>query len=87
MSEMNRRVLLTSLALSSATVLLGGCVYKTEKVVSAPVAAPPTDKVVSYPGGRYQLYGDANTGYYWVWIPAGTNPPPPPPPPRLSQSR
>jgi len=44
---------------------------------------------VSYPEGRFQLYGDAATGYYWVWIPAGSTAPLPPVPPalpRVSQS-
>ena len=28
--------------------------------------------IINYAEGRYQLYGDASSGYYWVWIPAGT---------------
>jgi hypothetical protein len=46
------------------------------------VAAVPSDRVVTYPDGRYELHGDgARTPYYWVWIPSGnvTTPPPPPP--------
>jgi hypothetical protein len=42
--------------------------------------APQVVRVVQYPHGRYQLYGDGvTTAYQWVWIPAA--PPPPPPPP------
>ena len=60
--------------------LVAGCTVQPEPVVTATVGAPNT---VSYPEGRYQLYGDGSaTPYYWVWIPAGTVPPPPPPPPR-----
>jgi len=28
-------------------------------------------KVINYAEGRYQLYGDRELRYYWVWIPAG----------------
>ena len=73
---------------------LGGCVYSREKerVVPTPapvVVAPSTERVVTYPGGRWQLYGDgtASAPYYWAWIPAGTTPPPPPPLPRISSGR
>jgi hypothetical protein len=40
--------------------------------------------VVSYPEGRWTLYGDGTTASpnYWVWVPAGAAPPPPPPLPR-----
>jgi hypothetical protein len=38
--------------------------------------------VVTYPEGRWQLYGDGrNSQYYWVWIPSGVTPPAPPLPP------
>jgi len=63
----------------------GGCIYHStekEKVVTAP--APPTqDRVVTYPEGRWTLYGNGTTAspHYWVWVPAGTTPPAPPPPP------
>jgi len=40
---------------------------------------PPTQNVVEYPHGRYELRGDGlSTPYTWVWIP---NPPAPPPAP------
>lgn len=43
----------------------------TPVVVSpAPTGSYPT--VINYAEGRYQLYGDAGSGYYWVWIPTGT---------------
>src|SRR5262249_52693768 len=57
-------------------------------VLPAPaVTASPAPSVVVarfqnqivYPQGRYQLYGDATRGYYWVWIPAGVMLPYPPP--------
>jgi hypothetical protein len=47
-------------------------------------AAPPVQREVSYPHGKYVLYGDGITqAWQWVWVPAPTPPPPaPPPPPR-----
>lgn len=71
---------------------VGGCIYSSEKerVVQAPPAPPtvvaqvPADRVVTYPEGRWTLYGDGTSAapHYWVWVPAGTTPPPPPPLPR-----
>jgi hypothetical protein len=58
----------------------------------APVPAPPAPgtvvtapmtRVVTYPEGRFQLYGDSTNGYYWVWIPTGSTAPLPPAPPVL----
>ncbi|PYN26835.1 MAG: hypothetical protein DMD99_04250 [Candidatus Rokuibacteriota bacterium] len=41
------------------------------------IAPAPTESVVQYPHGRYELRGDGMTvPYRWLWIP---NPPPPPP--------
>jgi hypothetical protein len=73
--------------------LLGGCGARTTVM---PAASPPTatttvvvtspgnQRVVNYPSGRYELYGDGmNTPYYWVWIPAGVTLPAPPPPPGI----
>jgi hypothetical protein len=81
----------------AATILLGGsiglqgCFYsskETEKVGQAPppvAVQQPTQRVYTYPEGRYELKGDGSTRqpYYWVWIPAGVQsvPPAPPPPP------
>jgi len=49
---------------------------------SAVLAAGP-QRVIAYPPhGRYELHGDATTGYYWVWFPGDVMvrvfPPPPP---------
>jgi hypothetical protein len=83
--------LLTAVVAGSA--LVGGCVYRRETVPAA--ASPPTttvvvspaasDRVVTYPEGRYELRGNGtlNDPYYWVWIPAGSTPPSPPPLPRV----
>jgi len=74
--------------------LVGGCTSRTT-VVPVPAASPPTSttvivtsptgqRVVSYPNGRYELYGDGvATPYYWVWVPAGATLPAPPPPPAI----
>jgi hypothetical protein len=70
----------------------------TTVVTTAPSASPPTtvivtpspgQRVVTYPEGRYELYG-SGTGaspYYWVWIPTGVTAPTPPPLPRVPQSQ
>jgi hypothetical protein len=46
--------------------------------------AQSTERVVTYPEGRWQLHGDGTSAspHYWVWVPAGSSPPPPPPLPR-----
>jgi hypothetical protein len=92
---MNTRLRATSLLLLSGAIL-GGCVYRER--TTAPAASPPTtvvvapaasDRVVTYPEGRYELRGDGTTTapYYWVWIPAGATPPNPPPLPRRPQTQ
>jgi hypothetical protein len=86
-------LLVSTMALVATTA--AGCVYsEKERVVQAPppppttvvaqVPAAPADRVVTYPEGRWTLYGDGTTGspHYWVWVPAGAAPPPPPPLPR-----
>ena len=83
-------------AVSAAIVLfvgtvVGGCVYRSQTVPAASpatttvvVTSPAGQRVVNYPSGRYELYGDgASTAYYWVWIPAGATLPAPPPPPAI----
>ncbi|HEY7041976.1 MAG TPA: hypothetical protein VID28_24100 [Methylomirabilota bacterium] len=83
-------LLVGTMALVATTT--AGCIYsEKERIVQAPppppttvVAQVPTDRVVTYPEGRWTLYGDGTTAapHYWVWVPAGTAPPPPPPLPR-----
>src|SRR6266704_3310159 len=77
-------------AFAGAALLGSGCISytkeTTERSVPVPVAAAtPAPSVVTYPEGRYQLYGDGTrVPYYWVWVPSGAGPapaPPPPPPP------
>jgi hypothetical protein len=55
-------------------------------VPGAVVVSNPPPRVVTHQQGQYTLYGDGTSvnPYYWVWVPAGTNPPPPP---RLPQLR
>lgn len=92
MTGLSRSTLRTLAASFAGAALLGGCISytkeTTERTVPVPVAAAtpaPTDRVVTYPEGRYQLYGDGTrVPYYWVWIPSGgTAAPAPPAPPPL----
>jgi hypothetical protein len=91
-----RRVFVPTLASAVAALTLGGCIYSstektTERVPVTTSTSPvvvsqtvPPDRVITYPEGRYQLYGDGGSiPYYWVWIPSGSAPPVPPPPPRV----
>lgn len=57
-------------------------------VPSTAVVAPPLQRVVTYPDGRWQLYGEGSTTlpYYWVWVPNGMSATVPPPMPPLPQS-
>jgi hypothetical protein len=83
-----------AVAALGAVTLLGGCGARTT-VVPVPAASPATttvvvtspaagQRIVSYPSGRYELYGDgASMPYYWVWVPAGATLPAPPPPPGI----
>jgi hypothetical protein len=88
------RLAMGSVAVITAVVgatVLGGCGARTTVVPAASppattttvvVTSPTGQRVVNYPNGRYELYGDGmNTPYYWVWIPAGATLPAPPPPP------
>ena len=92
MMELSRKTIRTAaLSFAGAALLGSGCVSYTKETterqvpVSTPVvaAAPvPADRVVTYPEGRYQLYGDGTrVPYYWVWVPSGATVTPPPPPP------
>jgi hypothetical protein len=93
---MKNRLLATSLLVLSGAVALGGCIYREKAVPAASpattvvVAPSATDRVVTYPEGRYELRGDGtmSSPYYWVWIPSGTvSVPNPPPPPRTPQAK
>jgi hypothetical protein len=70
-----REVFLVALGLA-LLAMLGGCSYNEATTPSAAptaVVVPSTDRVVTYPTGRYELRGDgtAVTPYYWVWVQAG----------------
>ena len=93
---MKSQLLSNALLVVSGVATLSGCAYREPVVVpaaSAPtavvVAPPASERVVTYPEGRYELRGEGtvNSPYYWVWIPAGATPPNPPPPPRRVQTQ
>jgi hypothetical protein len=92
MMGLSRKTIRTAaLSFAGAALLGSGCVSYTKETterqvpVPTPVAAAapvPADRVVTYPEGRYQLYGDGTrVPYYWVWVPSGATVTPPPPPP------
>ena len=61
---------------------VGGCAQAERatpaaSLATAVVAPGPTEYVVSYPEGRYELRGDGVAmPFYWLWIPAGKASPP-----------
>ena len=70
-------------------VLVGGCVAARPRTAASTGHALPTtvalpssrvgsdQRTVTYPQGRWQLYGDGTAAapYAWVWIPTGATPP------------
>jgi hypothetical protein len=76
----------TMAASLAGIAVLGGCISYTKEITTERavpvVASAPSNRVVSYPEGRYELYGEgtARAPYYWVWIPSGGTTTPPPPP-------
>jgi hypothetical protein len=70
---------------------LSGCVYRHETVPAATpsttvvVSPPASQRVYTFPEGRYELRGNGSAAspYVWVWIPTGAIPPPVPPLPPL----
>ena len=99
MMGLSRKTIRTAAISFAGAALLGsGCVSYTKEtterqvpvttpVVAAAPVAVPAERVVTYPEGRYQLYGDGTrVPYYWVWVPSGATvapaPPAPPPLPR-----
>jgi hypothetical protein len=95
MMGLSRKTIRTAAISFAGAALLGsGCVSYTKETTErqVPVATPvvaaapaaPATQVVTYPEGRYQLYGDGTrVPYYWVWVPSGATvtPAPPAPPP------
>jgi hypothetical protein len=87
MTGLSRNTVRTMVASFAGIAILGGCIsytkeVQTEKAVPVVVASSPSNRVVTYADGRYELHGDGTTTpYYWVWFPSGnvTTPPPPPP--------
>src|SRR5262245_7060780 len=72
-----RRSLYAAVAASVVALALTAC-------ETATTTSSVDRTTVSYPDGKYKLYGDGSvTPYYWVWIPNGMTAPvtPPAPPP------
>lgn len=80
---MHRTITRVLVPATLALSVLAGCAVQdpTYPPTTGAVLGGSTPRTVEYPGGKYQLYGDGSSAspYYWVWVPAGTNPPPPPP--------
>lgn len=80
---MHRAITRVLVPATLALSVLAGCAVQdpTYPPTTGAVLGGSTPRTVEYPGGKYQLYGDGSSAspYYWVWVPAGTNPPPPPP--------
>src|SRR6185503_10961443 len=75
-------------AIPLTAAMLAGCTTEPTTITTT-TTTTTTPTVVTYPEGRYQLYGDGyQTAYYWVWIPSGaravTPVAPPPLPGRVS---
>ncbi|MEX2222577.1 MAG: hypothetical protein WEG40_12340 [Candidatus Rokuibacteriota bacterium] len=79
---MHRAITRVLVPASLAVGVLAGCAIQDPAYppTTGAVLGGSTPRVVEYPGGRYQLYGDGSNAapHYWVWVPAGTTPPPPP---------
>lgn len=79
---MHRAIKRILVPMTLAVGVLSGCAIQdpTYPPTTGAVLGAPGPRTVEYPGGKYQLYGDGTNAapYYWVWVPAGTNPPPPP---------
>lgn len=81
MRDALRHTIRLLVAISLTAVALASCTFQ-EPGTNTVATTTPTS--VTYPEGRYQLYGDGvTTAYYWVWVPAGTRAPAPPVPPPL----
>jgi hypothetical protein len=102
----NRLIGTSLIALAGATLLTGCVYRErvatappaTTTVITAPapsaspatVVVMPGQRVVTYPEGRYELYGNgtAYSPYYWVWVPSGvTTYPAPPALPKTPQAQ
>ncbi len=84
MRMIKRHVLLTlAVLVAGAGVLAGDGYAQTTSVI----VVQPSQRVYSYPEGRYELRGDGTTNspYYWVWIPTGVQVVAPPPAPTIVQ--
>jgi hypothetical protein len=86
MVGLSRKTVRTMAVSLTGIAVLGGCISYTKETTTERavpvVASAPSNRVVTYPEGRYELYGDGTTRapYYWVWIPSGSTTTPPPPP-------
>jgi hypothetical protein len=71
-------------AIPLTAAVLAGCTASEPITTTTVTTTTTTPTVVTYPEGRYQLYGDGiTTAYYWVWIPTGARAVTPVAPPPL----
>jgi hypothetical protein len=66
------RLLATAGALLAVISMGAGCASRAEERERGDVV-PGEQRVVTHPGGRYELRGEgtARSPFYWVWIPSG----------------
>lgn len=92
MRHIARQSLCAAVVLPLVALAVSACETTPTRSVSTTTTTTTTSSpdvtTVTYPDGRYRLYGDGTvTPYYWVWIPRGTATPitPPAPPPVVSR--
>ncbi len=81
------RIVVASVLPLLGAATLAGCFAPAEVATAPPPPPPPvpaptvvvtpappvvTQRVITYPEGRYELRGDGRVAaYYWVWVPTG----------------
>jgi hypothetical protein len=69
-----KKLLTIATAVMVVAALTSSCASREKRVEpGAVVVVSPGERVVTHPGGRYELRGEgtARSPYYWVWVPTG----------------